>query len=68
MTIPEQSSSGARLRLKGKGFPTGKDGTRGDQHITLRVELPDKPDAELKAFLEGWAKDHGYDPRTDMEV
>ena len=68
VTVPEQSNNGTRLRLKGKGMPTGKPGKRGDQHITLQVELPDKPDAELKAFLEGWAKDHGYDPRTDMEV
>ena len=68
MTIPEHSNNGTRLRLKGKGFPTGKTGTRGDQHITLQVVMPEKPDAELEAFLKNWAKDHGYDPRLDVEV
>lgn len=67
MTIPRKSNSGARLRLKGKGFPA-KGGKRGDQHVTLRVVLPEKPDADLEAFLESWAQDHAYDPRIDMEI
>lgn len=68
MTVPKHTNSGDRLRLKGKGFPTGKSGQRGDQHISLRVVLPDAPDAELEAFLKSWAEEHSYDPRTDMEV
>lgn len=68
MSVPKHANNGDRLRLKGKGFPTGKGDKRGDQHITLRVELPEKHDAELEVFLENWAKDHGYDPRTDIEV
>lgn len=67
MTIPRKSNSGARLRLKGKGFPA-KGGKRGDQHVTLRVVLPEKPDADLEAFLESWAQAHAYDPRIDMEI
>lgn len=50
--IPAGTSSGKTLRLKGKGF-TGKDGTRGDQLVTLMVDLP-ADEAALKAFVEGW--------------
>lgn len=68
MNIPKGSNAGARLRLKGKGIPGGKSGSRGDQHVTLKVLLPDDPDPELVAFLEAWSKEHGYDPRLDMEA
>lgn len=68
MTVPKHTNSGDRLRLKGKGFAAGKDSKRGDQHISLRVVLPENPDAELEAFLESWAEQHSYDPRAELEV
>jgi DnaJ-class molecular chaperone len=68
MTVPKNTNSGDRLRLKGKGFAVGKGDKRGDQHISLRVVLPEEPDAELEAFLQSWAEAHSYDPRVDMEV
>ena len=52
LTVAPGSSSGRVLRLKGKGFER-KDGTRGDQLVTLRIELP-SDDAELARRLEGW--------------
>ena len=52
VSVPKGSSSGKVLRLKGKGF-TGKKGQRGDQLITLMVDVPDDP--ELARFLEGWS-------------
>ncbi|MDR2857154.1 MAG: DnaJ domain-containing protein [Novosphingobium sp.] len=52
LTIAPGSSSGRTLRLKGKGF-TRKDGTRGDQLVTLEIALPEN-DADLARRLEGW--------------
>ena len=52
LTVAPGSSSGRTLRLKGRGF-TRKDGTRGDQLITLQIEIPAE-DLDLKARLEGW--------------
>jgi DnaJ-class molecular chaperone len=52
LTVAPGSSSGRTLRLKGKGF-TRKDGTRGDQLVSLQVDLPEH-DADLTARLEGW--------------
>jgi DnaJ-class molecular chaperone len=64
--IPAGSSSGKVLRLKGKGFHA-KSGERGDQLVTLMVDLP-ADDAQLKAFVEGWAGDTGRNPRVALGV
>jgi DnaJ-class molecular chaperone len=53
VAIPKGSSSGKVLRLKGKGF-TGKTGVRGDQLVTLMVEIP-ADDPELTSFAESWS-------------
>jgi DnaJ-class molecular chaperone len=52
LTVAPGSSSGRTLRLKGRGF-TRKDGTRGDQLITLEIALPEADD-DLMQRLEGW--------------
>ncbi|QPQ54819.1 J domain-containing protein [Allosphingosinicella flava] len=65
MSIQKGATSGNVLRLKGKGFH-GKDGTRGDQLVTLMVDLP-KDDADLAAFVEGW-KGKGRNPRGGLGV
>ncbi len=64
MTVKPGTSSGAVLRLKGKGF-TRKDGARGDQLVTLEIALPADA-AELAKRLEGW-KDEG-DPRSKLGI
>jgi DnaJ-class molecular chaperone len=52
MTIAPGTTGGKTLRLKGKGF-SRKDGERGDQLVTLQIDLP-PDDADLKQRLEGW--------------
>lgn len=52
LTVAPGSSSGKTLRIKGRGF-TRKDGTRGDQYVTLEIALPEG-DADLAQRLEGW--------------
>lgn len=52
MTVAPGSTSGKTLRLKGRGF-TRKNGERGDQLVTLMVDVPAE-DADLKARLDGW--------------
>ena len=52
MSVAPGSSSGRTLRIKGRGM-TRKDGSRGDQFVTLEISLPEA-DADLAARLEGW--------------
>jgi DnaJ-class molecular chaperone len=65
MKLPKGANTGTKLRLKGRGVPQGKGakGERGDQYVTLKVVLPDPPDAELTRFVEGWAKGRRDKPR-----
>ncbi|MDR7153251.1 DnaJ-class molecular chaperone [Sphingobium xenophagum] len=50
--VPAGATSGKTLRLRGKGF-TGRDGTRGDQLVTLQIDVP-ADDPALLALVEGW--------------
>jgi DnaJ-class molecular chaperone len=62
--IPKGATSGKTLRLKGKGF-TSKSGERGDQLVTLMIDLP-ADDAALKQFVESWVDNRN--PRADIGV
>ena len=64
LTIPKGTSSGRVLRLKGRGF-TDKTGKRGDQLVTIVVDLP-AGDGELEAFAERWKG--GGNPRAPLGV
>ena len=67
MTVPKQSDSGTRLRLRGKGVPAHRGRTAGDQYVTLRIVLGENAaDRELTEFLERWAPGHAFDPRRSM--
>ena len=52
LSVAPGSSSGKTLRLKGRGM-TRKDGTHGDQLVTLEIALPEA-DRDLAKRLEGW--------------
>jgi DnaJ-class molecular chaperone len=66
VTVPKGASSGKTLRLKERGF-TGKDGARGDQLITLMVDVP-ADDPELVRFVEGWGRRGKGNPRAALGV
>jgi DnaJ-class molecular chaperone len=61
MTVPKWTNTGKVLRLKGRGVAS-PDGNKGDEYVTLKVVLPEKPDAELESFVAQWA------PREAMEA
>ena len=64
LTIPKGTSSGKVLRLKGRGF-AGRDGKRGDQLVTVEVDVPAQ-DAALQEFAQSW--DGGGNPRASLGV
>jgi DnaJ-class molecular chaperone len=65
MSVPKWSNTGTVLRLKGKGVPR-QDGGTGDEFVTLKVMLPEKPDPELEKFVTHWRG--SYSPRQAMEA
>ncbi|MGH7076816.1 MAG: DnaJ C-terminal domain-containing protein [Acetobacteraceae bacterium] len=62
MTVPKGANSGSLLRIRGKGVAR-RDGTRGDEYVTLRIVLPDKPDPALETFVSGWEAGRRFNPR-----
>jgi DnaJ-class molecular chaperone len=66
LSVPRGSTSGRVLRLKGKGF-TAKSGERGDQLVTLMVDVPAE-DAELARFIESWSRRGKGNPRAGLGV
>lgn len=62
VTVPRSSSSGAVLRLKGRGAPKGK-GVRGDQYVKLKIVLPEGGDEELEEFVKTWSGGERAAPR-----
>jgi DnaJ-class molecular chaperone len=64
LTVPPGSNTGTVLRLKGKGIPEHGGVAAGDLYVRLVVSLPDKPDEDLKRFVEQWSGT--YDPRAKM--
>jgi DnaJ-class molecular chaperone len=65
LTVPKGSTSGKMLRLSGKGFHR-KDGGRGNQLVTLMVDVP-ADDEALARFVEGW-QGGGRNPRAELGV
>ena len=66
LAIPKGSNSGKTLRLKGKGFHR-KDGERGDQLVTIVIDIP-ADDAELESFVERWSAKGKRNPRAALDV
>jgi DnaJ-class molecular chaperone len=66
MSVPMGANTGTRLRLRGKGVAR-PDGSRGDEYVTLKVVLPDKPDAELEEFARRWSGGESHNPRRHLE-
>lgn len=62
MTLPKGASSGATLRLKGKGIKGG------DQYVKLKLVMPKEIDAELEEAVRKWSLTHAYNPRKVMET
>lgn len=63
LTIPANSTSGKKLRLRGKGLPAK---TPGDFYVVLTIVLPEvENDAQRKAF-ENLKDEFDFNPRSGM--
>jgi curved DNA-binding protein len=63
VTVPAGSSSGRRLRLKGKGMPNPK-GAPGDLYAEVKIVVPKKLDKKEKELFEELADVSHFDPRA----
>ena len=65
VTLAPHSNTGKVLRLKGKGAPN-RFGGHGDAYVTLKVVLPEKPDAALSEFVRNWTAGEAHRPRETV--
>lgn len=66
VTIPAGTSSGAKLRLRGKGVPDQKTRTRGDLYVVIKLVLPPKLDDATRGLFEQIAAAAPYNPRANL--
>ena len=58
--IPEGTQSGTRFRLRGKGVPFIRGKGRGDQYVTVTVEVPKNLSSRQKELLKEFDEDKNY--------
>lgn len=61
MTLPEGTPSSKVFRLRGKGFPAFGGVGKGDQLVTVTVEVPAKVNRQQRKLLEQLAEEMGTD-------
>ena len=59
--LPEGTQSGTTFRLRGKGFPSVNGRGRGDQFVTIKVQIPTNLNREQKDALRNYARTMGED-------
>jgi curved DNA-binding protein len=58
------TSTGKKLRLKGRGLPNPKGGA-GDLYAEVKIMVPPKPSAEERRLFEELARVSDFDPRKE---
>lgn len=65
-TVPEGTQSGTRFRLRGKGIKYLNGRGKGDEYVTVTVEIPKKITREQRKALEAFERtltDNNYEQR-----
>ena len=58
-TLPAGTQTGTTFRLRGKGIPELRGRGRGDQYVTVTVQVPTSLTSEQRAALENFAEAMG---------
>lgn len=66
LTMPPGTSSGAKLRLRGKGVPDQKTRMRGDQFAIIKIVVPRELSPEARALFEQLSQVESQSPRQGL--
>lgn len=66
LTVPPGTPSGAKLRLKGKGFPDQKTRQPGDQFVVIKIVPPRELTAAARELLQQFADAAPQSPREGL--
>ena len=59
--LPAGTQTGTTFRLRGKGIPELRGRGRGDQYVTIRIQVPTSLNSEQKEALRAFAEAMGED-------
>ena len=65
MTIPAESASGQKLRLRGRGIPGSPP---GDIYVAIKIVLPPAESEKAKAFYRRMGEELEFNPRSALGV
>lgn len=63
LTIPSESKSGRKLRLKGRGIPSK---TPGDLYVVIRIALPPADTEHAREFYQKMEQELAFNPRKNL--
>jgi molecular chaperone DnaJ len=66
LRVPPGTQSGQRFRLRERGVPSPRDGSRGDLVVEVRVVLPKVLDERSKELLREFGRINGDDVRREL--
>lgn len=66
MKIPEGTQSGQKFRISGKGFPSPKNGNRGDLYVVIKIAVPKGLTQSEKEEVKKIEKLYKENPRQFM--
>jgi curved DNA-binding protein len=66
MNVPPGTSSGTRMRLRGKGVKSSKGAAPGDQFVVLKIVIPKDLSDEAKQYYQKLADLNPVNPRADL--
>ena len=66
MKIPPETQAGQRFRLSGEGIPDANTAKRGDQLVTVRIEIPSNLTQKEKELYLELAKIRKFNPRDGI--
>jgi molecular chaperone DnaJ len=66
LKIPMGTQTGQKFRLRERGVPSSRGGTRGDQIVEVVVQAPQVRDERTKELLRELAQLNTEDPRGEM--
>ncbi len=64
LNIPAGTQGGQRMRLRGKGFPSGGQGRAGDLIAVVQIRVPHKLTHREKELFEALASESRFSPRN----
>jgi DnaJ-class molecular chaperone len=64
VTVPPGTSSGAKLRIKGRGIERGSE--KGDQFAIIKIIVPKELDDEDRRLIDKLAAKHPLNPRSEL--